>query len=156
MVRYAWQRTHESEPRVHYTTTPEWFILCVMKPSIFTKIINGDIPCYKIYEDERTFAFLDINPVQPGHTLVVPRAQVDHLEDLDDEDYEALMHTVKLLAQNMREELQVERVCVIIEGFEVPHVHVKLIPCNTAEDFRSEPYAADEDELRDMVERLAY
>lgn len=127
-----------------------------MKPSIFTKIINGEIPCYKIYEDERTFAFLDINPVQPGHTLVVPRQQVDHFDDLEDEDYEALMHTVKLLAQTMREELQVERICVIIEGFEVPHVHVKLIPCNTAEDFRSEAYEADEDELRDMVERLAY
>ncbi|MFZ1458736.1 MAG: HIT family protein [Candidatus Saccharimonadales bacterium] len=127
-----------------------------MKPSIFTKIMNGDIPCHKVYEDERTFAFLDINPVQPGHTLVVPRAQVDHIEELEEEDFLALMHTAKLLAQNMRDELQVERVCMKVEGFEVPHAHIHLIPCETIDDFRSEPYEAGEDELLDMTERLLY
>lgn len=127
-----------------------------MKQSIFTRIIEGEIPCYKIYEDERTFAFLDINPRQPGHMLVVPREQVDHLEDLEDEDYQALMSTVKKLSQHMRDELQVERVCIIVEGFEVPHAHIHLIPCDTAEDFVATPYEASEDELRDMSERLAY
>ena len=118
--------------------------------------MNGDIPCHKVYEDERTFAFLDINPVQPGHTLVVPRAQVDHIEELEEEDFLALMHTAKLLAQNMRDELQVERVCMKVEGFEVPHAHIHLIPCETSDDFRSEPYEAGEDELLDMTERLLY
>ncbi len=127
-----------------------------MKDSIFTQIINGMIPCYKIYEDERTFAFLDINPTQPGQTLVVPRAQVDHFEDLDPEDYAAVLHTTKLLSQNMRDELQVERVCLVVEGFEVPHAHVKLIPCNTAEDLRAPSYEASSEELLDMAERLAY
>ena len=127
-----------------------------MQDSIFTKIINGEIPSYKIYEDERTFAFLDINPIQPGHTLVVPKSQVDHFEDLEPEDYEALMHTVKLLSQNMRDELQVERICIVVEGFEVPHTHIHLIPCNTEEDFHSPKYEAGKDELLDMAERLAY
>ncbi len=127
-----------------------------MYDSIFTRIIKGEVPCYKIYEDERTFAFLDINPVQPGMTLVVPKVQVDHADDLDDEDFTALMHTAKLLMQNMRDELQVERVCLVIEGFEAPHTHVKLIPCDTAEDFRAPAYEASPDELADMAERLAY
>ena len=73
----------------------------------------------KIYEDERTFAFLDINPIQPGQILVVPREQVDHLEDLEQEDYHAVMTTVKLLMQHMRDELMPERVCIRVDGFEV-------------------------------------
>lgn len=127
-----------------------------MQDSVFTKIINGEIPSYKIYEDEKTYAFLDINPIQPGHTLVVPKAQVDHLEDLEDDDYRALMTTVKKLMLHIRDELQVERVCVIVEGFEVPHAHVKLIPCDTPEDFNERPREANQDELTDMHERLAY
>lgn len=127
-----------------------------MQDSIFTKIINGDIPSYKVYEDERTYAFLDINPVQAGHTLVIPKVQVDHLGDLEPEDYQAVMATAKLLMQNMREELQVERVCLKVEGFEVPHAHVHLVPCNTAEDFNQSPYEANEDELLDMQQRLSY
>lgn len=127
-----------------------------MKDSIFTKIINGDIPSYKIYEDERTYAFLDINPVQPGHTLVIPKTQVDHIGDLEPDDYQAVMKTTKILMQNMRDELQVERVCLKVEGFEVPHAHVHLIPCNTAEDFMQSSYEAAEDELLDMQERLSY
>ena len=127
-----------------------------MKPSIFTKIINGEIPCMKIYEDDRTFAFLDINPIQPGQILVVPKEQVDHLEDLELEDYLAVMNTVKLLMQHMRDELQPERVCLRVDGFEVAHAHIKLIPCNTEADVKSEPYEAGSDELADMHERLMY
>lgn len=127
-----------------------------MEASIFTKIIDGEVPSYKIYEDDRTYAFLDIAPVQPGQVLVVPRQPVDHFDDLEPEDYLALMQTVKKLAAHMREELQTERVCVVIEGFEVPHAHVKLIPCNTADEFRAAPHQATSDELQDMAERLAY
>lgn len=127
-----------------------------MQPSIFTRIINGEIPSYKIYEDDLTFAFLNINPIQPGHVLVVPKNQVDHFEDMDDEDYEAVMHTVKLLMQHMRDTLQVERIGVKIEGFEVPHAHVHLIPADTEDDMKQHPYEASEDELSDLMERLAY
>ena len=127
-----------------------------MKDSIFTKIINGDVPAYVIYEDERTIAFLDINPVQYGHTLVVPKTQIDCLEDLEDEDYEAVMKTVRRLCLHLKEELQVERVCLKVEGFDVPHAHVHLIPCDTAADFFAIPEEADPTDLAELGERLAY
>lgn len=127
-----------------------------MQPSIFTKIINGEIPSFKVYEDERTYAFLDINPVQYGHTLVVPKEQVDHLEDLEPEDYEALMHTVKKLAIHIKEELQVERICLKVEGFDVPHAHVHLIPCDTPADLDATPEKASEEDLQELIERLVY
>lgn len=128
----------------------------VMQDSIFTKIINGDLPSYKIYEDELTFAFLNIQAIQPGHMLVVPKAQVNHLEDLEDEDYQALTATVKKLMLHMRDILQVERVCMQVEGFEVPHAHIHLIPCNTPTDFKSPAYDVPEAELQDMHERLMF
>ena len=127
-----------------------------MKPSIFTRIINGDLPSYKVYEDEKTYAFLNINPRQPGSVLVVPREQVDHLEDLEPEDYSALMDTVRRLMLHICDTLQCERVCVRVEGFEVAHAHVHLIPCLTEADIEAEPYEAGEDELRDMEERLLF
>lgn len=127
-----------------------------MQPSLFAKIINGELPSYKIYEDELTYAFLNINPVQPGHILVVPREQVDRLEDLEDEDYEAVMRTVKLLMQHVRDELLTERVGLRVEGFEVPHAHVHIIPCDTEADLMGTPYEAGEDELVDMHTRLSY
>lgn len=127
-----------------------------MKESIFTKIINGDIPAHKIYEDERTIAILDINPVQYGHTLVIPKAQVDHLEDLEEEDYQAVMATVRRLSNLLKDELQAERICLKVEGFDVPHAHVHLIPCDTAADFTEAPEEASTDELDELAERLVY
>lgn len=127
-----------------------------MQPSIFTRIINGELPSYKIYEDDLTFAFLNINPIQPGHILVVPKNQIDHFEDMEDEDYEAVMYVTRLLMKHIRDELQVERVGLKVEGFEVPHAHIHLIPCNTEEDMKQHPYEASEEELQDMMERLAY
>lgn len=96
-------------------------------PSIFTKIINGEIPCYKIYEDEKTMAFLDINPETKGHTLVVPKNEVDKIYELPEEDYEALMQTVKKLSQNMEKVLEKRTLWKVI-GTDVPHAHVHLLP----------------------------
>lgn len=127
-----------------------------MQPSLFTKIIDGELPSFKVYEDERTFAFLDIHPIQYGQTIVVPKAQVDHFEDLEPEDYEAVMNTVKKLSLHIRDELQAERVCVVIEGFEVPHAHVKLIPCDTADDLKATPEKASDEDLQELIERLVY
>lgn len=127
-----------------------------MQPSVFTKIINGEIPSYKIYEDERTYAFLDIRPIQYGQVVVVPRVQVDHLEDLEIEDFQAVMDTTRKLMAHIREVLQPERVCVVVEGFEIPHAHVKLIPCMSPSDMLAEPREADDDELSQLVEHLAY
>jgi len=95
--------------------------------SIFTKIINGEIPCYKIYEDEKTFAFLDINPETPGHTLVIPKTEVDRIYDLSDEDYAAVWATVKKLAANMEKVLG-KRTLMKVIGTDVPHAHVHLMP----------------------------
>ena len=106
-----------------------------MQPSIFTKIINGEVPCYKIYEDELTVAILDIHPISPGHTLVVAKKQVDHFDDLDDENYQALFNTVKLISKRLKEVLSTQRACLRIEGFDIPHAHIHVIPCNKPSDF---------------------
>ena len=98
-----------------------------MEPSVFTKIINGEIPCYKIYEDDKTFAFLDIHPETKGHTLVIPKHQVDKIYDLDDDDYIALMHTVKKLSQHMEQKVGA-RILWKVVGTDVPHAHVHLMP----------------------------
>ena len=95
--------------------------------SVFTKIINGEIPCYKIYEDEKTMAFLDINPETPGHTLVIPKKEVDKIYDLEDEDFDALMHTVKMLSAHMEQVLGARTLWKVI-GSDVPHAHVHLLP----------------------------
>lgn len=95
--------------------------------SVFTKIINGEIPCYKIYEDETVFAFLDINPEAKGHTLVIPKIEVDKIYDLDDETYTHLWLVAKKIAKNMEEKLDT-RILFKVIGVDVPHAHIHLIP----------------------------
>ena len=97
--------------------------------SIFTKIIQGEIPCYKIYEDDKTFAFLDIAPETEGHTLVVPKLEVDKVYDLPDADYRAVWVTVKKLARHY-EQILGERIMIKVVGIDVPHAHVHLLPVN--------------------------
>ena len=96
-------------------------------PSIFTKIIRGDIPSYKIYEDAKTFAFLDINPETRGHTLVVPKNQVDKIYDLPDEDYHALLETAKKLSRHLEQKTGTRTLWKVI-GTDVPHAHIHLEP----------------------------
>lgn len=98
-----------------------------MMESVFTKIVKGEIPCYKIYEDEKTLAFLDINPETPGHTLVIPKLQCDKIYELPDEDYKALLDTVKKLSVHMEKVLGVRTLWKVI-GTDVPHAHVHLMP----------------------------
>ncbi len=95
--------------------------------SVFTKIIQGEIPCYKIYEDDKTLAFLDINPETKGHTLVIPKTETDKIYELTDEDYDALMHTVKKLSAHMEKVLGARTLWKVI-GTDVPHAHVHLLP----------------------------
>jgi histidine triad (HIT) family protein len=99
--------------------------------TIFTRIINGEIPCYKVAEDERYFAFLDINPLSKGHTLVVPKNEVDYLFDLDSETYLGLMAFSQKLALAIDKSVPCKRVGVAVIGLEVPHAHVHLIPLVT-------------------------
>ncbi len=110
-----------------------------MEDSIFTKIIKGEIPASKVYEDDRTIAFLTIQPKQPGHTLVVPKKQVEFLWDLDDETYDAVMATAKKVALRMREVLDVRYIGEIVMGTDVPHVHVHLVPFNIPDEFHAHP-----------------
>lgn len=100
-------------------------------PSIFTKIINGEIPCYKIAEDEHFFAFLDINPNAKGHTLCVPKKEVDKILDLDEETYMGLMAFSRKIGKAIEAAIICQRVGMTVIGLEVPHVHVHLIPLNT-------------------------
>lgn len=130
-----------------------------MPDSIFTKIIKGEIPCHKVYEDERTVAFLDIHPVQPGHVLVIPKKQIEFVWDLADEDYYAVMATAKKVAARLREVLDTAYVGERIEGVDVPHAHVQLIPFNSIDEFKalqdmqSEP---DHAALAEMAKKLAF
>lgn len=111
-----------------------------MQDSIFTKIIKGEIPCHKIYEDDKTFAFLDIHPVQPGHVLVIPKSQVEFVWDLTDEDYQAVMATAKKVAHRLRGVFpDKQRIALHIEGLDVAHAHLKVFPFDTDEQFRSKP-----------------
>ena len=123
-------------------------------PSIFTRIIEGEIPSYRIYEDERTFAFLDIRPAAPGHTLVIPRAEVDHLFDLDTDDYQAVWATVRRLAPALRSATDAMRVAIIVAGFEVPHAHVHMIPARSMGDVHLGSRQADPAELEAMAGRI--
>lgn len=102
--------------------------------SIFTKIINGEIPCYKITEDDDFIAFLDINPNAKGHTLCVPKQEVDKLFDLDDDLYLKLMSFSKKVAKALEKTIPCDRVGVAVIGLEVPHVHVHLIPINQMQE----------------------
>lgn len=96
--------------------------------SIFTRIINGEIPCYKVAESEDFLAFLDINPVAKGHTLVVPKKEVDYLFDVDDDTFAGLMVFAKKVAKALDKAIECKRVGVMVVGTEVPHAHVHLIP----------------------------
>jgi histidine triad (HIT) family protein len=101
---------------------------------VFSKIIAGEIPCYKIDEDENCFAFLDINPNALGHTLCVPKKEVDKIFDMSEEDYNHLMQFSRKIALAIRQAIPCKRVGISVIGLEVPHTHVHLIPLQTMED----------------------
>ena len=130
-----------------------------MIDSLFTKIIKGEIPSHKVYEDDATYAFLDIHPVTPGHTLVIPKNQVEFVWDLPDADYQRLMASAKKIAEHMREALDVPYVGVQIIGVDVPHAHVHLIPFKTIDEYRNHPDMGAEpnhEELAKIAEKLAF
>lgn len=127
-----------------------------MVDSIFTKIINREIPSQIIYEDSNNIAFLTVMPKQPGHTLVVPKKQIDQLWDLADGDYQSLLTVSKKVAQHLKNVLGVKRVGVMVVGDEVPHAHVHLIPFNTAHEFNRPAQAASPEELAEMAKKLAF
>lgn len=102
--------------------------------SLFTKIINGEIPSYKVAESEECYAFLDINPLVKGHTLVIPKIEVDYIFDLDESTYTALHTFAKKVALAIDEVMDCERVGIAVIGLEVPHAHIHLVPLNEMQD----------------------
>ena len=130
----------------------------IMQDSIFTKIIKGEIPCCKIYEDEHVLAFLEIHPVTSGHTLVLPKRQIEFVWDLSPDAYQALMGACQTVALRLREVLEVPYVGTQIIGVDVPHAHVHLIPFSTASEFRSQPdmhAEPDHEALKQLANTLA-
>lgn len=102
--------------------------------TIFSRIVAGEIPSYKVAEDEKNYAFLDINPVAPGHVLVIPKKEIDYIFDLEDEDYLSLQSFAKSVAAAMKKAMPCQRIGVAVMGMEMPHVHIHLIPINEESD----------------------
>ncbi len=125
--------------------------------SIFSRIIAGEIPCYKVAEDDKYFAFLDINPVTKGHTLVVPKHEVDYLFNLDNDEYAGLMLFAKKVAKAIGQTIECKRVAVAVLGLEVPHAHIHLIPIQSEKDmdFFREKLSLSAQEMSDIATRIA-
>ena len=124
--------------------------------TIFSKIISGDIPSYRVGEDERYYAFLDINPLAKGHTLVVPKQEVDYLYDLDDETLQGMILFAKQIAQKIKAFSGCKRVATVVLGLEVPHAHIHLIPINSEKDvdFSREKLVLTPEEFSEIASSL--
>lgn len=124
--------------------------------TIFTKIIRGEIPCYKIAEDDRYFAFLDINPLKPGHTLVIPKQETDYIFDLNDDQLKGLMIFSKRVAAAIKTAFPCNRIGIAVLGLEVPHAHIHLVPMDSMEDvnFRNPKLKFSPEEFREIAEKI--
>lgn len=124
--------------------------------SIFTRIIRGEVPCYKVAETQHAFAFLDIRPLTQGHTLVVPKREVENIFDLPEEDYVAVFDLVRAVAEAQRATLPCTRVGLSVLGFEVPHAHVHVVPLRSEADlnFANPKLQLDVEEFNELAQRL--
>ena len=124
--------------------------------TIFSRIIAGEIPSYKIAEDERYYAFLDINPLTKGHTLVVPKQETDYLFDLDDETLSGMICFAKRVAANIKANIACARIAVVVLGLEVPHAHIHLIPIQSEKDvdFHREKLQLTPEEFVEIAQKI--
>ena len=124
--------------------------------TIFSRIVKGEIPCYKIAENERFFAFLDINPVAKGNTLVIPKRETDYIFSLDDEELAEMSVFAKKVAQAIEKAVPCKRIAVAVIGLEVPHAHIHLIPISQEGDmdFKKEHVHMSEEEFREVQQRI--
>ena len=124
--------------------------------SIFTKIIQGDIPSYKVAESKDFYAFLDINPLAKGHTLVVPKIEVDYIFDLDEDNYKELFGFAKKVASAIDKSIPCKRVGIIVFGLDVPHAHIHLIPINKSTDMNlsSPKLKLSSDEMKGIADKI--
>jgi histidine triad (HIT) family protein len=125
--------------------------------SVFTRIIKGEIPCYKVAEDERYFAFLDINPLREGHTLIVPKKETDYIFDLDDETLSGMILFSKKVAAAIKAAIPCARIGVAILGIEVPHAHIHLVPMDSMEDvnFRNPKLKFTPEQFKTTAEKIS-
>lgn len=125
--------------------------------SIFTKIVNGEIPSYKVAEDEKYYAFLDIDPLQKGHTLVIPKKETDYIFDLSDEELAGLTVFAKKVAKAIEKVVPCQRIGVAVLGLDVPHAHVHLVPLNGGSDmnFCNEKKHFSDEEMKTCAEQIA-
>lgn len=125
--------------------------------TIFSRIINGEIPSYKVAEDENFYAFLDINPLMKGHTLVVPKQEVDYIFDLDDDYLQKMIVFAKRVAEKIKCKIECKKVAMVVLGLEVPHAHIHLIPMNTESDvdFRKEKLNLTPEEFTQIAAMLS-
>lgn len=126
-------------------------------PSIFTRIVNGEIPAYKIAETADYLAFLDVRPQAKGHTLCIPKREIDYIFDMEDDMLAGLMVFAKKVAKAVEKVVPCKRIGIAVIGLEVPHAHVHLIPLNSISDlsFGKEPLAMSADEMRDLAAKIA-
>ena len=124
--------------------------------TIFSRIVKGEIPCYKIAEDDRFFAFMDINPVAVGHTLVIPKREDDYIFNLDDDEIGAMMVFAKKVAKAIEKAVPCKRIGVAVIGLEVPHAHIHLIPITQEGDmdFKKEHVHLSEEEFLEVQRRI--
>lgn len=125
--------------------------------TIFSRIIAGEIPCYKVAENDRFYAFLDINPLKKGHTLVVPKQETDYIFDLDDAQLGEMMVFAKEVAGKIKREIPCNRVAVVVLGLEVPHAHIHLIPIESENDvdFHHEKLKLTPEEFKNIADKLS-
>lgn len=123
--------------------------------TIFEKIIAREIPAYIVWEDEKYIAFLDIKPINPGHTLIVPKKVVGDILDMTDNEYSDLFLAAKKFAKHLRTATNAKRIGIVVEGFGVEHVHIHLVPINTINELdHSHAYDASQEELEEMSKKI--
>lgn len=124
--------------------------------TIFSRIVAGEIPCYKVAENERFFAFLDIAPLAKGHTLVIPKREVDYFYDLEDDELQEMILFAKQIAKKIQATTQCKKVATVVLGLEVPHAHIHLVPMNTEKDvdFSKEKLSLTPEEFTQIAKSL--